>query len=68
MAALVGAAMTAGGAALALETWPHTSPGLGLSRAVGYLPLPISGALIVAFALEHMVATVRGEEVAPSWS
>ena len=38
-----------------------------LSEAVRYVPLVISGAMIVIFSIEHVVARVRGEEVRPSW-
>jgi TRAP-type C4-dicarboxylate transport system permease small subunit len=38
-----------------------------LSEAVRYVPLVISGVMIVLFSLEHLLAALRGEEVVPSW-
>jgi TRAP-type transport system small permease protein len=38
-----------------------------LSEAVRYAPLVISGAMVVLFSFEHLVAGLRGEEVVPSW-
>ena len=40
---------------------------LGLSEAFNQAPLVVSGALIVLFSAEHVVALVRGEEVKPAW-
>ena len=31
-------------------------------------PLIASGALIVSFSIEHIIALWRGEEVVPSWN
>ena len=38
-----------------------------LSEAVRYVPLVISGSLIVLFCVEHMLALARGIEVEPAW-
>jgi TRAP-type C4-dicarboxylate transport system permease small subunit len=38
-----------------------------LSEAVRYVPLAISGVMVVLFSFEHLVAALRGEEVVPSW-
>ena len=35
--------------------------------AVRYVPLVISGALIVLFSIEHIIALLRGAEVEPAW-
>ena len=40
---------------------------LGISEAVRYVPLALSGILIVLFSIEHILALLRGEEVEPSW-
>jgi TRAP-type C4-dicarboxylate transport system permease small subunit len=40
---------------------------LGLPEAVRYVPLVLSGLLIVLFSIEHILANLRGEEVEPSW-
>ena len=42
-------------------------PNLDLSEAVRYVPLSLSGALIVLFSIEHIIALLRGKEVEPSW-
>ena len=42
-------------------------PNLGLPEAVRYVPLVLSGVLIVLFSIEHIIALLRGEEVEPSW-
>ena len=38
-----------------------------LSEAVRYVPLAVSGVMIVLFSLEHIIAALRDEEVVPSW-
>ena len=63
-----GAAMVMGGAALIKATWSHDIPTLGLPRGLAYAPLAVSGALIVFFALEHIMAELRGERVEPLWN
>lgn len=65
---ITGVAMVVWGAFLVGLTWEHTIPALGLPRGVGYIPLPISGALIVFFTVEHMAARAQGREVTPLWS
>ena len=40
-------------------------PTLGLPEAVRYVPLVLSGVLIVLFSIEHIIALLRGEEVEP---
>lgn len=59
--ALCGAAMAIWGAELVSETWSHVIPTLGLPRGVAYLPLPVSGVLIVLFALERVLETAAGK-------
>lgn len=54
--AACGLAMLVLGGELVLRTWGHTIPSLGISRGLAYLGLPISGALIVVFALERAFA------------
>lgn len=63
-----GLAMTAGGVDLALQTWSHTIPTLGVSRGLSYLPLAGAGALIAFFSLEHILTEARGQEVRPLWN
>jgi TRAP-type C4-dicarboxylate transport system permease small subunit len=56
-----GVAMVVLGGELVARTWSHTIPSLGLSRGLAYLGLPISGGLIVLFALEKVLAPEHGE-------
>ena len=43
--------------------WDEPKPMLGVSEGLDYLPLVISGALIVLFCIEHLIALVRGQDV-----
>ncbi|WP_300543162.1 TRAP transporter small permease [Maricaulis sp.] len=63
-----GAVMAVSGAELALATWSHVIPTLGLPRGVAYMPLSGAGGLIAFFALEHILADIVGREVKPLWS
>jgi TRAP-type C4-dicarboxylate transport system permease small subunit len=55
---LCGAAMIIWGMQLVIGTWNHIEPGLEIRRGLVYLCLPISGALIVIFALERLTGAV----------
>jgi TRAP-type C4-dicarboxylate transport system permease small subunit len=65
---LFGVLMIWFGIELAQATWQHVIPTLGISRGYAYIPIPISGALIAFFALEQLVAGLRGNEVKKLWS
>src|SRR5262252_1714901 len=62
-----GAIMAWNGAILGASVAPYKIPTLGISEAFSQAPLVISGALIVLFSIEHVVALIRGEEVKPAW-
>ena len=62
-----GAAMIYNGAVLGSSVWSYKIPNLGLPEAVRYLPLVVSGVLIISFSIEHLLALVQGTEVVPSW-
>lgn len=62
-----GAAMAWNGWILGESVVAYKLPNIALSEAVRYAPLVLSGALIVLFSVEHLVALVRGEEVVPAW-
>jgi TRAP-type C4-dicarboxylate transport system permease small subunit len=47
--------------------WAEVKPMLAVPEGLDYLPLVISGSLIVIFSLEHVIALLRGEEVRPAW-
>lgn len=65
---LFGVAMAFWGIDLVRETWQHVIPTLGISRGYAYIPMPIAGLLIAGFAVEHLIADVRGTEVKKLWS
>ncbi|WP_418294836.1 TRAP transporter small permease [Microvirga ossetica] len=64
---LFGLAMVYNGTILGLSVMDYKIPNLGLSEGVRYIPFVISGALIVLFSIEHIIALVRGKEVVPAW-
>jgi TRAP-type C4-dicarboxylate transport system permease small subunit len=67
LVALFGLAMAYNGTILGLSVMNYKIPNLGLSEGVRYVPLVLSGALIVLFSIEHIIALLRGEEVEPAW-
>jgi TRAP-type C4-dicarboxylate transport system permease small subunit len=67
LVALFGVAMAYNGTILGLSVMTYKIPNLGVSEAVRYLPLVLSGVLIVLFSIEHIIALLRDEEVEPSW-
>jgi len=64
---LFGAAMAYNGWVLGKSVMHYKIANLNLSEAVRYVPLALSGTLIVLFSIEHIIALLRGEEVEPSW-
>ena len=62
-----GAAMAWNGWILGESVMAYKLPNIALPEAVRYGPLVLSGALIVLFSIEHLVALARGEEVVPAW-
>ena len=56
------------GGALAQEMWSHTIPSLGLPRGAAYIPLAISGWLMLFFAAEQVLAIAQGRKVEPLWN
>jgi TRAP-type C4-dicarboxylate transport system permease small subunit len=58
---LFGLGMAWYGAALVRATWNNTIPVLDLPQGVSYLPIPIAGALIALFALEHLLVLLAGQ-------
>lgn len=67
LVALFGAAMAYNGTILGLSVMEYKIPNLGLPEGVRYVPLVLSGVLIVLFSIEHIIALLRGEEVEPAW-
>jgi TRAP-type C4-dicarboxylate transport system permease small subunit len=62
-----GAAMVWNGWILGASVAAYKLANIELSEAVRYVPLVISGALIVLFSIEHVIALLRREEVMPAW-
>ena len=62
-----GAAMAWNGWILGASVAAYKLPNIALPESVRYVPLVISGAMIVLFSIEHLVALVRREEVVPAW-
>lgn len=65
---LFGLGMAWYGVELTQATWGHVIPTLGISRGLAYLPIPLSGVLIVGFSFEHIVAELRSTEVQKLWN
>ena len=68
LVAVFGLGMAYNGWLLGASVAAYTIPNLHVSEAVRYVPLALSGGLIVLFCLEHIIALLRGEEVEPSWN
>ena len=49
-----GVVMVIYGSQIAISTWTHVIPTLGVPTSLFYLPFPVAGALIVVFSLEHI--------------
>ena len=64
---LFGAAMIYNGLVLGQSVLTYKIPNLGLPEAVRYMPLVISGVLVISFSVEHILALLEGKEVVPSW-
>jgi len=62
-----GAAMIYNGYVLGSSVAQYKIPNLGLPELIRYVPLVVSGLLIISFSVEHVLALVQGKEVVPSW-
>jgi len=67
LVALFGAAMVWNGWLLGVSVMNYLIPGLGVSEGLRYVPLVLSGALIVLFSMEHVIASLRNLDVEPAW-
>ncbi len=68
LVAIFGAAMLYNGWVLGASVASYKLANLELSEAVRYVPLALSGGLIVLFSIEHIIALVNGTEVEPAWN
>ncbi len=64
---IFGAAMAYNGWVLGWSVHAYLMPNLHVTEAVRYIPLAVSGVLIIMFSIEHILAIFRGAEVVPSW-
>ena len=64
---LFGVAMAYNGWVLGASVASYKLANIDLSEAWRFVPLVVSGAMIVLFCIEHLVALWRGEEVEPAW-
>jgi TRAP-type C4-dicarboxylate transport system permease small subunit len=64
---IFGAAMAYNGVILGVSVAPYKLPHINLSEGERYVPLVISGVMVVMFSVEHLLALLRGEEVEPAW-
>jgi len=62
-----GVFMAYNGWILGASVAPYKLPNINLSEGVRYVPLVISGVMVVLFSIEHFVALLRGEDVEPAW-
>jgi TRAP-type C4-dicarboxylate transport system permease small subunit len=65
---LFGAGMAIWGTELALATWSHVIPALALPRGVAYVPIALSGLLILGFSIEQLVAEAKSQDVRTTWN
>jgi TRAP-type transport system small permease protein len=64
---IFGATMVWNGWILGMSVAPYKLANINLSEGVRYVPLVISGALIILFSIEHFIALIQGKEVEPAW-
>jgi TRAP-type transport system small permease protein len=67
LVAIFGATMVYNGWILGTSVASYKLANINLSEAFRYVPLVVSGALIVVFSIEHLIALIKGTEVEPSW-
>jgi len=67
LVAVFGVAMVYNGLLLGISVAPYKLANINLSEAWRYVPLVLSGALIVLFSIEHLIALAKGVEVEPAW-
>lgn len=62
---IFGASMVWWGSQLVAQTWPVKMPVLGLPEGVDYLPIPLSGMLILLFSIEQIINPAARRNLAP---
>jgi TRAP-type C4-dicarboxylate transport system permease small subunit len=64
---LFGLGMAYNGWVLGQSVAAYKIPNLNLPEVARYVPLVVSGVLIVLFSTEHIIALLKGKEVEPTW-
>ncbi len=62
-----GAVMSYGGWTWAQAKWTEIKPMLGVPDALDYVPMIITGVLIIMFSIEHILARLKGTTIEPAW-
>ena len=68
LVAIFGIAMVYNGWVLGASVAAYKLANINLYEWVRYVPLVISGAFIVLFSIEHLIALINGTEVEPAWN
>ena len=64
---LFGGFMVWNGWVLGMSVAPYKLANINLSEGWRYVPLVLSGAMIILFSIEHLIALVERTEVEPAW-
>jgi TRAP-type C4-dicarboxylate transport system permease small subunit len=67
LVAIFGGLMLYNGWVLGMSVAPYKLSNLNISEGARYVPLVLSGALIILFSIEHIIALLKGTEVEPAW-
>lgn len=67
LTAAIGGCVAVYGGELVYTLWDYPIPTLGLPRGSAFACMPLAGALIVAFSVEHMLAIAGERSVRPAW-
>jgi len=62
---IFGGFMVYNGWILGMSVASYKLPNINLPESVRYVPLVVSGAMIILFSIEHLIAQIRGIEVTP---
>ncbi|MBS1155535.1 MAG: C4-dicarboxylate transporter permease [Proteobacteria bacterium] len=55
------------GLLMAVAVFPTRIPSLGIRESWRYVPVIISGVLMILFSIEHLIAMFTDKKVIPSW-
>ena len=68
LVAIFGASMAYNGWILGASVASYKLANINLSEAIRYVPLVVSGVLIILFSIEHLIALINGTDVEPAWN